>query len=286
MRARLCASAVALALLILAGLPGSALAAAGQISGTVTDATTGAALPEVDVEVYDSSDDFVASASTNPAGQYTVLGLAPGSYKVGFYDQGDDSHLVQFYNGRATLDSADPVVVAGGSATSGIDASLAQAGTVAGKVTDASTQSPVEGVDVQVLDSAGDDVGDGSTDASGRYSVGGLPTGSYRVEFLPGSGQPYGRQFYSGRSTLASADPVSVTGGKLTDGIDGQLVAGARFSGTVTGSATGDRVPDAQVSVFAADGTPVTVGQADAGGRYAVGGLAPGAYKLELQPPP
>ena len=285
MRARICAGAVALALLIVAGLPGSALAAAGQISGTVTDAATGAALPEVDVEVYDSSDDFVASASTNPAGEYTLLGLAPGSYKVGFYDEGDDSHLVQFYNGRATLDSADPVVVTGGSATSGIDASLAQAGTVAGKVTDATTQSPVEGVDVQILDSAGDDVGDDSTDASGRYSVGGLPTGSYRVEFLPASGQPYGRQFYSGRSSLAAADPVSVTGGKLTDGIDAQLVAGARFSGTVTGAATGNRVPDAQVSVFAPDGTPVTVGQADDAGRYVIGGLAPGPYKLEFSTP-
>ena len=279
MRARLCAGAVALALLILAGVPGSALAAAGQISGTVTDATTGAALSQVDVEVYDSSDSFVASASTNPVGEYTVLGLAPGSYKVRFYDNGAGNHLVQFYNGKAKLDGADLVVVAGGSTTTGIDASLAHAGTVAGKVTDASTHSPVKGIGVHVLDAAGDDVGDGSTDASGMYSVGNLPTGSYRVEFLPANDQPYGRQFYSGQSTLANADPVSVTGGKLTDGIDAQLVAGARFSGTVTGSATGDRVSNAQVTVFAPDGTPVMVGQADAAGRYAVGGIAPGALQ-------
>ena len=282
MRIRAHMIGVALTLAILAFVPGQAFAAGGQITGTVTDASTHTGLQGVQVDVYNSNQDFVSSAQTDASGNYSISGLAPGSYEVGFYDEADSNHIAQYYNDKPTLSSADPVTVAGGSTTSGVDAALAAAGVITGTVTDASTHTPVSEVQVTVLDSAGHDVGDSSTASDGRYSVGGLPAGTYRVQFTPADDQPYGQQYYSDKATFTGADGVSVTGGQTTSAINAQLVAGARITGTVTDASSSQPIVGAEVDVFAADGAPITGTETDSGGRYTVGGLAPGSYELKF----
>lgn len=61
-------------------------------------------------------------------------------------------------------------------------------GTISGKVTDATTNTPMRGVTVQVFDTAGDPQATAvSTDASGNYSFTGLAPGGYLVqEVAPG----------------------------------------------------------------------------------------------------
>src|SRR5438876_1010521 len=54
----------------------------GTIAGTVTNATTGAGVPNVGVLVYSSSGSFLSSRSTNSSGVYTSVGLPTGSYYV------------------------------------------------------------------------------------------------------------------------------------------------------------------------------------------------------------
>ena len=95
----------------------------GAISGTVTNATTHVALAGIVVTVYTPAGAATgATATTDSAGTYTVSGLAPGSYKVGFSGTG---FVSEFYNGKSSLSVADLVSVAGGSTTSGINATLA-----------------------------------------------------------------------------------------------------------------------------------------------------------------
>jgi hypothetical protein len=53
----------------------------GSITGTVTNATTGAGVPAV-VQVWSSAGSLVAVESTNSSGLYTVTGLTTGSYYV------------------------------------------------------------------------------------------------------------------------------------------------------------------------------------------------------------
>ena len=91
--------AAALALLIFTAVCGQAWAAAGQMTGTVTDEATHAAIQGVDVTVYDSNEQYVASTPTSAAGGYTLSGLAPGVYEVGF-DDGTGVHASEFYNDR------------------------------------------------------------------------------------------------------------------------------------------------------------------------------------------
>ena len=57
-----------------------ALEGGGQISGTVTDASTDNPLENLYVNIYDTTDAYVGYGRTNAAGQYTSVGLPTGTY--------------------------------------------------------------------------------------------------------------------------------------------------------------------------------------------------------------
>lgn len=96
-------------------------ASGGSISGRVTDGTN--PLFGVNVSVYDSNNSWIQSASTNCNGEYTVTGLAEGTYKVSFsdYTYGLPS---EWYNDKANFDSADPITVTNSAPATGINAVL------------------------------------------------------------------------------------------------------------------------------------------------------------------
>jgi hypothetical protein len=114
----------------------AALKESGKISGRVTDAVTHAGLAKINV--FASSTDGVGSAITNANGEYTVTGLPPGSYKVGFSWQFSEAeikefehaprfipkYIEQFYNGQVSEATADTVGVAEGGVSSGINAAM------------------------------------------------------------------------------------------------------------------------------------------------------------------
>ena len=64
--------------ILLAALPGMALAQDAKLSGTVTDATTGDPIPGATVLLVGTTQ----GAATNAEGQYVILGIAPGTYDV------------------------------------------------------------------------------------------------------------------------------------------------------------------------------------------------------------
>jgi hypothetical protein len=68
----------------------------------------------------------VGCAATNRNGEYTVSGLATGSYMVGFLapSESDLNYLTQYYSGQSSASTADPVTVRVEETTSGIDAEL------------------------------------------------------------------------------------------------------------------------------------------------------------------
>lgn len=97
----------------------------GKVAGTVRDIMTHAAVSGIYVFAVDSGEAFVGMAITNASGQYAILGLASGSYKIEFVDLGGDSrYITQYYNGQPSFASANPVSVAQGSTTAGINAGL------------------------------------------------------------------------------------------------------------------------------------------------------------------
>lgn len=201
-----------------------AIESTGKISGTVTEAVSKNGLPNMFVGVYEAhgKESAVEFELTGPTGEYTVEGLPEGEYKVqfsaGFEGQ---NFLTQFYKDQPLLADAEPVTVVKEKTTPGIDAEMQVGGKIEGTVTDAVTHKAVSNALVVAFGPGEVEEGGVFTDASGHYTIAGLVTGSYKIEFL-GSG--YVTQYYNNQSSFASANPVSVVQKSTTVGINAALM--------------------------------------------------------------
>jgi hypothetical protein len=254
------------------------LSGGGQISGTVTDAETNAAISGVTVDVYNASGVIIADATTGAAGSFTATKLDTGSYHVAFVAAG---FVTQFYNNQTSLKTATSVSVKSGSTATGINAKLQTAGQIAGTVTNAASKA-VSGVTVTVYDSDGNTVATTTTSSAGTYTVPGLTPGTslYRVGF---QATGYVGQFYNNEPALASANTVSVTAAATTSNVNAKLVATGSISGTVTNSSSA-AVAGATVTAYNSSGTAVGHALTNASGVYTITGLTPGtsAYRVEF----
>lgn len=199
--------------------PAPALADTGSISGTIT----GGEFYWVDVAVYNTYNGATPVYSAFPDNithAYTITGIAPGTYKVGF-SISDQSLGAQYYDGRSTFKSADLVTVDGGQDTALGATAMQPAGTISGYVYDSSSLDPLGSVSVYVYNSDGEYAGNTTTSASdGGYAITGLAGGNYQVRFVDSG---YDEQWYSGKDET-TADWVSVSSGAATLGIDADLV--------------------------------------------------------------
>ena len=102
----------------------------GQIAGTVTDSSSGAAIGLAIVCARDAFDaEIYGCAYTSRSGQYAIRGLPVGSYKAWFSPdvpawEEEDDYLQQYYSAKPTFGTANPVSLAGGGVVAGIDAQL------------------------------------------------------------------------------------------------------------------------------------------------------------------
>jgi hypothetical protein len=204
------------------------MAAGGTISGTVSNASTGAKLAGICVYAYDSTNTYSGFGTTSSTGTYKITNLTPANYYVEFYAgcSGSSNYLTQWYKNASTSAQATLVTVTAGHISSGIGAKMVLGGGITGTATD-SSGNPIDGVCVFVTDSATGAVTGASTGPNGIYTISGLKVGSYTVEFSSGCGGTgsYATQWYNDSPTLAGATPVSVTAGVTAIGINAQMVA-------------------------------------------------------------
>ncbi len=220
----------------------------GSISGTVTGVGAGG-LEHVGVFVFRAGEEpefFGGFAVTGAAGEYKVTGLPAGSYTVEFYpESGFGLNFVpQYYEDAALLSEAKKVPVTEGTNTPGINAKLQEGGKISGTVTDAVTHKPLAKARIWAYETGGGEEGFeifAETNASGEYTILGLASGTYRIEFEgPGeSADEYITQYYSNEPSLASANLVTANQGSTTPGINAALLpkaplntAGPVVSGT------------------------------------------------------
>jgi hypothetical protein len=253
----------------------------GKISGTVTEAGSEKALQGIEANVYEAEGkEFeVGFALTDGKGEYTVEGLTAGRYKVEFFAgfESTQNFVRQFYKGQPTLASAEVVeVVIGEPALSEkIDAKMEVGGEIEGTVTDVTTHKALSNA-IVVAVGVGEVGGFAFTNSNGQYTILGLATGSYKVEFFaPG----YVTQYYNNQPSLALANPVEVIQGHAALGVSAALLRKAPFntaapvaSGTpavgqtlscTTGSWTGSPAPTFIYS-WLRDGVPITGATASA----------------------
>ena len=214
----------------------AAMQPGGQITGTVTD-SEGKPLEGVSVGVFEaggSNTTLVSSAATNSTGGYTAPNLASGSYKVEFSESsGASDYAPQYYNSKATWAEAEPVMVTAGTTTLAIDAAMQPGGQITGTVTNSEGKA-LSGVRVTVLEADGSNTEPPSTTmtgSTGGYTVSNLASGSYKVEFSANSEVGnYAPQYYNAKSSLAEAEPVTVTAGTITTAINAAMQPGPALS--------------------------------------------------------
>jgi hypothetical protein len=207
------------------------LAVGGQITGVVTAANT-FPIGYANVAVYDESDNLVDQVMTTADGSYVTDGIAAGSYGVLFTipPLWTPTYAAQYYNNKLSLATADAVTVTTGSTTANVNAVLGDGGQISGTVTASDTGLVPGPVFVDVIDSSGNTVATGWPNVAGNYIASEIAAGTYRVHFVPISPLLYTDQYYNDKSSLATADTVTVTGVNTTPNVNAVLAKVSNLS--------------------------------------------------------
>ncbi len=177
-------------------------------------------------------------------------------------------------------------------------------GYIEGSILDAATGLPALSTEgelpngVHVFDMSGNPVGAGEPLGGGRYRIGPLPADSYKLQYVDVYSE-YDTEWWRERSGIDAADPVTVVDGRTTSGIDFLVeriaAPGAWVEGRLTLVDTGEPLPagfrlalkfvDAAVPAPPEDGyrwAATRVAWTDADGRYRLGPVAAGTYKVQF----
>jgi len=285
-----------------------ALVKGGVITGTVTNARTGAPVEGVGVNVRSSVHSL--QTGTDAQGRYTASGLPTGDYLLFTYTRasqltkGRMRVLDQVYKnvpcrpaqfGSCSGVDGEVVHVTAPNTVGNINFSLTEGGVISGVITDAASGAPIPRGRVDVFTAAGESVDWIQADEQGRYTSGGFPTGTYVAVASQDMGSNTGliRQLYKSKTCAAgpcnvpSGTPIAVTAPDATTGIDFALTAGGTMSGTVTDASTGKPIQGARISLSVSPDDLSSTGNAttDEKGTYAIAGLADGAYYVQASGP-
>ncbi|PKQ37346.1 MAG: hypothetical protein CVT59_07980 [Actinobacteria bacterium HGW-Actinobacteria-1] len=268
-----------------------ALAATPSISGRVTSDIPGTPLPDIAVTLLrlDAPDGEIIEsqwATTDADGQYVLVDVAPGEYAV-LFDDPTGSYVSEAYNNRSVFEDWDVIEVADVPVT-GIDAVLTTARHISGTVA-ASDGSSTEGVEVtawlfDVNWYMWLPVRSAAVATDGTYAIGGLPRGTYRLEFADPDGQ-FARQFYLNALSIETATNVSLTTVYAVSDRNITLEPAAHITGRVLDAVGENGVPCAWITAWqydagAGEWTPVEWAESDESGMYSVDGLSAGTYRI------
>ena len=297
----------------------------GAITGNVSD-TNGDAITGVTLRLLDSSGSSVndsngtaITATTDSNGDYTFSNVSPGAYQVqevqptgyddvsevdGGTDGGTDSD-----GGTNNILNNIPVIVAPGETDDGNNfVESPQPGAITGNVSDTNGDA-VTGVEIQLLDSAGNPVSDSNgasitatTDSNGDYTFSNVSPGAYQVQEVQPTGYDDvsevdggtdgGTDSDGGTNNILNNIPVIVAPGE-TD--DGNNFVESPQPGAITGNVSdtnGDAITGVTLrlldssgsSVNDSNGTAITA-TTDSNGDYTFNNVTPGAYQVqEVQP--
>jgi 5-hydroxyisourate hydrolase-like protein (transthyretin family) len=206
------------------------LTKAGSISGQVTSAATGAELNGVKVEIEgpENSEEDFHQVTTEADGRYRVRHLEPGHYEI-----------VVFYAGGEYLSQTISILLGEGEEHI-VNVRLSEGGRISGTVTNAYTHAGLEKISVYAY-VPGHGGGTARTNSKGEYTITGLPSGAYDVQYsweyseaeekeyekAPAFIPKYITQYYNGQTSAGSANTVSVSEGSTTSAINVAMVPSA-----------------------------------------------------------
>jgi len=218
----------------------------------------------------------VTSGGVSRHGTYRITGLAAGRYRVAFDPCLGQSYALQWYRRQYRESAAARVPVRTGRVTRGINGVLLRGGTLTGRIVSGLTGRGASGVCVFVTGEAGQEVAGGGT-FGGRYRIPNVPPGRWNLEPVPcvGSSPLAGIVYHAVRVTNGATHAVATI----------RLPEAGRLAGTVLGGSPATAQPGicVEATPVAGDGQPGTA-VTGPGGRYALGALAQGRYRVLFTP--
>jgi serine-aspartate repeat-containing protein C/D/E len=266
-------------------------------------------LSNVTIQLLDAQGNVVQTTLTDADGKYKFEGLAPGTYSVRELQPAGLFHGGQTAGSNGGIDTLSDLIsqISVGAGQDLVDYNFCEtppsslSGLVFldpnGDCTFNPGDTPLENVQIQLLDANGNVVGTTSTDADGRYKFEGLAPGNYSVRESQPAGYYHGGQTPgSGGGATPQADLISeilISGGQ--DLIDYNFceLSPSSLSGIIFADPNGDCVQNGgeiglsnvTVQLLNAQNEIVATKLTDNEGRYKFENLAPGVYSVrELQP--
>jgi hypothetical protein len=232
---------------------------------------------------------------TGSDGAYSFTGLPNGMlFAVEFRDPAGD-YIPEFWNDKGSLGAANTIILGATEARTGIDATLAYASSISGVVRD-SAGLPISGITVNAYTHRGGTSYDTTTTATttsladGTYTLGGLPAGSYGLQFFSGFYASHYRSAdeTSGVTDISRATPIALLSQQDLSGVDETMLRWGSLAGSVD-SATG-LLSNVTIDSYRREGATwirqlPAMTQTDAGGIYTAAPLYPGRYRVKFTAP-
>jgi hypothetical protein len=228
----------------------AAMVLGGTIEGTVTEASGGASVNEVEVCAWDFvNEEYVACTYTEFDGSYALQALPTGEYQIEFWPW-EGNLLGQLWDHKYYWSEADVVSVEAGEVVAGIDAELDAGGAISGTVYSAATGAPLKWIYVCSVEAATDELWSCTeTDEEGHYVLDRLFPDTYKVvfsiDFEEWFGEEFGEeddgfatQFWNNQTTLAAANPIPLALSQSTSGIDAHLASSTPVQPPASGGGT------------------------------------------------
>jgi carboxypeptidase family protein len=270
-----------------------------RIAGRVVAADTGAPLRRAMVRLMGGGIREAQTISTDPEGNFAFSNLPAGTYSL--MAQKTSFLTMQYGQKRIGVGPGKPIKVTEGQTVDRIEVALIRGGVISGRVFD-DVGEPVPNTMVQAIKPRTDAMGIGSsavqTDDLGQFRLHGLQPGEYIIAAMPrnmmGGGDMldrtgYAQTFYPGTPNAAEAQRVTVQPGMETPNVQVTLTLMplAKVSGYVSDAAGGKLPQGGSVQLRPASGMPMGFGGMGSGirpdGSFAINGVAPGAYNVEVR---
>lgn len=271
---------------------------ASRIEGLVTGPTN-QPLNATNVRVYQWNSTYgfwqsTFNTSTDVNGLYSIGGIGPGSYRINFEDN-SGNYIKETWDNvwGDPNDGGTDLVVGSGVVISNINAQLEVGSHIVGRVTDSSLQ-PLESIYIYAYRWDGSywtEVSYASSAVDGSYNIGGLMSGTYRIDFYDYNwpkvyvDQAYSNQHGSLAWNNGPYDPVVVGSAVTVSNINAVMLRYGSVSGAVYTSDGVTPAEDCQVVLRDfATGAYFGEATADANGGYVFDLLMPGSYTVHAGP--
>jgi uncharacterized repeat protein (TIGR02543 family) len=263
------------------------LKAGGAIQGRVFDATgEPVGVYGCEIAAYDSKKNWISYASADENGNFVILKLKTGVYRLHHTYWGEGNFMNGWYDGADDFESATLIAVTAPDTTKDVHITLQAGGAISGTVVDYNGQPLAFSCCVNAYDEHQNYVGTGGdVGENGNYTIQRLPTGRYKIYaqywgHTPTVGEEPASEWYDGEYEFEDAAFVGVTAPDTTENVDFTLKRGGYIQGRVYGPEGELLSYSGYVEAYNLRKEPVGGSSVLNDGQYFITGLATQDYKL------